>query len=145
MGFNKKWEKDYKGYVKLTRVKGAYHYKIVDTTNIVKEENTIDSVKIKVLANLIDKLNKRNIPVLLVISPFPYKNVNSITTNVCLSFCRKFNNVNFLNFTNMPAWFDDKYFFDNVHLNGQGAILFSETIAKYIIADRKDKSASIIP
>lgn len=145
MGFNKKWEKDYKGYIKLTRLNEGYHYKIVDSTNIVKEENTIDSAKIKVLSNLVDKLNKRHTPVLLVISPFPYKSVNPTTTNLCLSLCKKYSNLKFLSFTNMPAWFDDKYFFDNVHLNEKGATLFSQTIAKYIIADSKDKSASIVP
>jgi hypothetical protein len=145
IGLNKNLERDYKGYVKLTKTKEGYRNKIVDTTRYLREENPVDSIKIKALFNLIDKLDKRRIPVLLVISPIAYKNINSITTNVCSSVCKKYSNAKFLNFTNIPAWLDDKYFFDYQHLNSIGADRFSAVIAKHIAADNTNKPISITP
>ncbi|WP_158826214.1 hypothetical protein [Mucilaginibacter lacusdianchii] len=131
VGLDRNWIEDYKGYVPKTSV--------ISNTKLepLKEKGATDSLKVKELYNLLGRLNNKNIPTLLVISPMHYKYVNSVTTSICQQADEKFSNTAFLNFANNKSWIDNKLYSDDYHLNVNGARLFSKQIAEYINQQNK--------
>ena len=134
-GLDKNKHKDDRGYTELPQPNERYKYNIVDTTRFIKEESTADSVEYHTFCNLMAELKEKNVKVLLVISPMAYKCSDPITTGMCALICKKYSNARFMNFTNKPYWFYDKYFHDGFHLNGFGARVFSAEVANFIKAN----------
>jgi len=139
-GLDPNAHKTNKGYIELIQSNDKYKYNIVDTTKIFAEGSTIDSVAYHTFCNLIAELKKKNVTVLLVISPLAYKCFNPVTTSMCTLICKKYSNSRFMNFTNKPYWFYDKYFYDGFHLNGFGSRLFSAEVANFIKGNDAVKS-----
>lgn len=131
-GLDQNAHKYNKGYIELVQSEEMLKYNVVDTTKIFTEDGAADSLAYHTFCNLIAELRKKNVTVLLVISPLAFKCSDPITTSMCTLICKKYNNSRFMNFTNKPYWFRDKYFHDDFHLNGVGAKLFSAEVADFI-------------
>jgi hypothetical protein len=127
-GLNPKSYEDYKGYVKKNNTN-----KERDISSL-KENGAVDSVKVKVFNQFLDKLDKQHLHVLLVISPLRYHYTNSITTNICTMASQKFKGITFVNYANKPEWMNERYYSDNYHLNSKGAAIFSKEIANFIVS-----------
>jgi hypothetical protein len=126
--FNKKRAVDDNGYIKL---KGT----LTDSVTNLKESDQVDTNKVKELTNLLSKLDKLNIPALLVISPLHYNySRNSATAKLCAQICSKFKSTKFVYFGDNLLCKQGKYFMDTWHLNAAGAKLFSEEMVDQILS-----------
>jgi hypothetical protein len=87
--------------------------------------------RIELLNNFLIKSHKKNINVTLVISPVYYSfSPNDKVVTILDSLCRRYANVNFINYENSPLYNDNKLFKDEVHLNDFGSNKFSADLAE---------------
>ena len=126
VGLNKNWGRSYKGYIKLTGIDSNLPLEKLE------EPIKANDAKIKVFRQLLTKIGKERIPVMLVISPIRYNYKSTVTVNQCLKLSKSFPNVKFLNFTDLPQWYDYKLYSDNNHLNAKGAAIYSAALATYL-------------
>ncbi|MGI4020895.1 MAG: hypothetical protein ACRYFA_05260 [Janthinobacterium lividum] len=111
-----------KGYVKLENTMSFHPIKPF------KHGQIIDS-RVKVLNELLAKLNKKHIAVTLVVSPsyFSYSKNDPVIVAI-QKLIAKHNNIHFLNYENDPAFAQYQLYSDDDHLNEVGAQKFSQDL-----------------
>jgi len=125
--FNKKRKEDNKGYVPL-------YNGLTDTTRISLDENSmiIDSTNIEALKFITNYCKNKNIFLLLVHSPL-YAKSKLLNTSEIFEKIAEENGALYLNFMQDPLFVNrPEYFRDQVHLNDEGAKLFSSIITHRI-------------
>jgi hypothetical protein len=125
--FNKKRTEDYKGYMALYTNKASTKFKLL------KETQPIDTAKVRYFKELLAKLDKAEIPALVVISPMHYNYVDGPTVKLLTAMCARYNkSIKFLNYAHKPICKEAKYFNDDYHLNNTGAYMFSQALVEPI-------------
>ena len=101
------------------------------------EENNVDSLKIAYMYHLIKDASENNIPLLIVASP-KYGAKDSGRFNIIRDYCREFN-VPFIDYYADSCFMHHKEWFkEPMHLNDDGAQIFTKLISKHI--KQHDKS-----
>lgn len=120
---NKKRSMNEEGYVALDKI-------MPDEPKKVFEAKPIIPLRAKILDDILFKLNQKQIPVVVVISPsyLSYKPDNAEAVTI-KNICSKYNNAKFINYENSPDFDDHQLFSDNFHLNNTGAIKFSKDLS----------------
>ena len=118
---------DDEGYVKFINVMPYHPIRAYNHQKIINE-------RVEILNDFLMKLNKKNIKITIVISPiyFSFSSPDPVVS-VIQSFCKKYNNVNFINYENNPVFADNKLFQDEIHMNDAGARKFSEDLANKLM------------
>lgn len=118
-----------KGFFKLTN-KMAFHPREVYVDDKIRES------RIKILDDLLKKLNEKHVKVSLVISPSYYSFAAPYSeAGIIEELSHKYSNVRFFNYENDPAFVDPRLFNDDLHLNYDGAYKFSEDLAGKLAAN----------
>jgi len=125
MELNKSRRGDYKGYVPLlNQMKDTILY------NLQVTHGAIDRNKVFALKSIAQICKKNNISLLLTYSPIFLK-VLPDETNRIIEQLAKENNITFLNYANYSFFMEHPaYFQDRSHLNKDGAMAFSQMVAK---------------
>ena len=100
--------------------------------------STSDANKIKAFEDICYICSANNINLYVVISPlFEIVENTSSTLLYMEQTCRDLN-IPLLNFINDTSYFNNEYFLDAVHLNSQGADLFSKDLSHRILTINPD-------
>jgi hypothetical protein len=120
--------RDDKGYLELNGKMGYYPIPLV-------KQLAINLDRVKVLDQLLSKLQQKHVPTTLVISP-AYASYTEPDAEVVAvkKLVSKYDNVNFFNYENDRRFADPGLFDDGAHLNGAGAHKFSEDLATKLLA-----------
>lgn len=111
---------------------------IIDTIGLIKEINasfptsSIPYKNLQVLKQFIALCNNHNIKIAIVVSPLYQTNTNldEMIKEIELT-CLEFKNIYFLDYSKFDSiYLHISYFKDNLHLNYEGAQIFSEVISK---------------
>lgn len=131
--FNKKRSKDNKGYLPLY---GEWNRPLV-TNNIIQEPIIeLDRNKIRIYESFIIDCLTSNIDLYIVSSPiFSKVNYQRSSLYIGKQLADKYN-VRFINYSNIPPFINDpSLFVDILHLNDQGARLFSNLLIEKILLE----------
>ena len=118
---------DQKGYIPLY---GRISDSVVSDLKL--DESTIDTVKVRMLQEVIDYCDANNIRLLVIQSPYFADILDSNSENL-LEQITQDNKVPYLNYTNRTEFLTcPELFWDQGHLNDQGARFYSSLIAHQI-------------
>jgi hypothetical protein len=123
VGLKQNWAEDYQGYRPLNNQNAD------ESLETFSETGQVDFVKLKAFGSLLERVAALKIPAFLVISPIHYRCVDPVTVGICARLATHCDQFHYLNFTNAPAFMDNKYYSDNNHLNAQGAAYYSAALA----------------
>lgn len=120
---NKKRKPDQKGYVPLIN-ELTENMDSLETKSIYE----IDSIKVRVVREFLKACKSAGIPLVVVFSPVYYLYDKDYSISICREICQN-EKVPFYDFSKDPLFlYKKKLFGDILHVNHQGAILFSQTI-----------------
>lgn len=124
----KRKEESSKGYLPL--------FKELDT-NIIKPKDiappVLDTTKVRIFNNFIKECKKQNCKLFVFVSPiYKPKHLTSNTISIADSIC-KLENIPFTNYSNLKPFNNNiNYFQDYLHLNHNGAQIYTRLIASEI-------------
>jgi len=125
--FNKKRKPDIKGYVPIFKKMNSHKW---DTIRI--EKATTDEKKAEALKQMITSCKQRKIDLYFVQSPNYNITLKNDFNDFILELC-KTNDITYLNFSNDSEFANNpQYFADRIHLNDEGARIFSNLVIKQI-------------
>jgi hypothetical protein len=127
LAFNKSRLSDVDGYVPLDKV---MDYSKRETY----VEGKIINSRINLLNDILDKLNKKHIPVAVVISPLYISFNTDLTASTIEKICQTYGNTKFFNYENDHEYDDYKLYSDSYHLNQFGADKFSNDLCARLAA-----------
>ena len=114
---------------------GSMNYKVENKANEYVSTN-IDSLKMRYMSEFIDECNSKGTQLILVVSPQLGGDVDSFNPIFELA---KQKNITLFDFYHDEGVCHKKYFKDTMHLNLEGANLFSSLVAMRIIKLKKLK------
>ena len=110
---------------------------------ILYEESKIIPRKIEIYKDLLEYLNKLDIPTYIIISPFYTPLATNKSEEIASNLCREYKNIHFVSFIKRTDYLKDyKLFKDFPHLNNTGAIKFSNEMCDYISATEQNSNIS---
>jgi hypothetical protein len=137
MDMNKQRNADTKGYVPLESDR-APALRVYTRGELY----VVDSTKVNAFREFVVNARKSGAKVYVIYSPLYQKLALYQEVDICRQICEE-NNVPFLDFSRDKFWLErGNLFYDGVHLNHQGATLFSTMIAGYI---KRDLEQSPLP